>query len=91
MDDRLDQMLSALAARSPAADLSQVEALVWQRVQAREPGGASWSWRAATAGLGLLMGVGVTAAGATARPPADLNVFSAAVPQAPSSLLGLTR
>lgn len=91
MNNRLDSLLAALAAERSGADLSQVEALVWQRVAAREPTRVTWRWRAATAAFGLVMGVAVTGAGATSRPSADLNVFSVQVPQAPSSLLGLTQ
>lgn len=90
MSTRLDELLAAMAADRPRAELSQMEAQVWRRIGTDAAPGGGWSWRAAAAAIGLLLGFGVSTAGAAVRPATDLDVFSAAVPQAPSSLLGLT-
>lgn len=85
----LDNLLSALRAKSPDVRLDQLEPLVWGRIAAAQAPfdlGAALSWRSGVAAMMLSIGMMIGGA-AAASATHEISPFAVQLAYAPSSLL----
>jgi len=88
MTDRLEQLLSRLAATPADRRLDQLEPAAWARIDSarrQTPHGAVWGWRAALAAV--MLTTGAFASGVAAAQSEENSPFAIHSSLAPSTLL----
>ena len=88
MTNRLEQLLSRLAAAPTDRRLDQVEPAVWAQIDGarrQTPRGAVWGWRAALAAV--MLTTGAFASGVAAAQSEESSPFAIHSALAPSTLL----
>lgn len=92
MTDRLDTLLTTLAATPADMDLSRLEPAVWARLAPADGGLPLAGWRLPALSALLALLVGAVASTAMAAPsPAEISAFSPSIALAPSTLLEVGR